>query len=80
MNKTIIAVVAFVVMFGFAASASASALDCTMVACPTNGPTIPNPVGWRHLDPGQEDCPAWFTFAGCVTPRTVTAFFHPLAK
>ncbi len=59
---------ALIAMLGVSHTTFAAACDIDNL-CPTNGPTIPNPVGWRHLDPGQEDCPAWFTFAGCVTPR-----------
>lgn len=73
MNKTITAMlVAVVAVFGMLAiSNSASAAACDINNPCGNGPTIPNPVGWRHLNVGEEDCPAWFPLAGCVTPRAI---------
>lgn len=64
----LVAALAICSMFAFGHTAQA-AVDCTIPGNCGNGPIVANPVGWRHLDPGQEDCPEWFTFAGCVTPR-----------
>lgn len=74
--KKLIFVFALVLVFGgFTNSASAA---CDIVTPCGNGPIVAQQPGGRFLRPGQEDCPAWFFFAGCYTMRPVGSYFIPL--
>lgn len=42
--------------------------DDSVVAC-GNGPIVPEPAGWVHYNPGENGCPAWFSWGwkqGCA--------------
>ena len=77
MKKTLIVLALVFALAGFAGTSHAAVCGDPGVVC-GNGPIVAQQPGGRFLKPGQEDCPAWFFFAGCYTMRPVGAYFIPL--
>lgn len=68
--KKLLILVAVFGLLAFGSSVFADVCGVNGVVC-ANGPIVPQLVGQRHLNPGEEDCPAWYGYSGCVTYRIV---------